>query len=255
MRFDNGLSLDFMNMGLFVGGIGWIHPEISISTYELIFVTEGEVFIEENGKYYHLTQGDLLCLRPGVLHRGYKETDGSSFFWLHFYSDNYEKLGVWLHHLTDIYNTSLLFKQLGHLSQDPDNRYLIECKLAAFLFDVVRGSTSQSKLFSDICEYVRINISAAPSVKDVSKKYSYSTDYLSRVFKENCGTSLKAYIDAQRNSYVKHLLLNTNMTIKEIGYSASFDSDNSLIKFFKYHNGISPTTFRNSYYLSHTNNK
>lgn len=255
IRFDNGTSLDFMNMGLFIGGKAWIHPEVSIATYELIYVTEGEVFIEENGKYYHLKQGDLMCLRPGVMHRGYRETDNSCFFWLHFYSDNYEKIGVWLHHVNDTYNTSLLFRQLGHLAVEPSNHYLIECRLAAFLFDISRGDSTKSKLFSDICEYIRINISTAPTIKDVSKKYLYSADYLSRIFKANCGISLKAYIDAERNSYVKHLLLNTNMTIKEISYAASFENDNALIKFFKYHNHLSPTVFRNSYYLSHTNNK
>ena len=255
IRFDNGVSLDFMNMGLFIGGKAWVHPQVSIATYELILVTQGEVFIEENGKYYHLKQGDLMCLRPGVMHRGYRETDGTCFFWLHFYSDNYEKLGIWLHHVTDLYNTALLFKQLGHLSGDPANKYLIECKLATFLFDIVRGASSQSKLFSDICEYIRINISAVPSIKAISEKYSYSPDYLSRVFKANCGLSLKSYIDTQRNSYIKHLLLNTNMTVKEISYAASFENDNALVKFFKYHTKMTPTEFLDVYSGTHINNK
>ncbi len=255
ITFDNGISLDFVNMGLFIGGDAWIHPEVSTPTYELIFVTSGEVYIEEDGKYYHLTSGDLICLRPGIIHRGYRETDGASFFWVHFYARNYDKIGVWLHHADDPYNFSLFFRQLGHLAKEQSDKYLIECKLCELLFEILRAHSNQSKLFYDIREYVRVNISSAPTVKEISRAYNYSSDYLSRVFRSCCGLSLKAYIDTERNAYIKHLLLSTNMTVKEISYAAAFDNDNALIKFFKYHNRISPSVFRNSYYSSHTNNK
>jgi len=255
IRFDNGISLDFMNMGLFIGGDAWIHPEISTPTYELIFVTSGEVYIEEDGKYYHLTKGDLICLRPGVIHRGYRETNGASFFWVHFFAGNYDKIGVWLYHADDPYNYSLFFRQLGHLAREQSNKHLVECKLCELLFEIARSRSNQSKLFYDICEYIRVNVASAPSVKAISERYNYSADYLSRVFKVNCGISLKSYLDMERNAFVKHLLLSTNMTIKEISYAAAFESDNALIKFFKYHNRTSPTAFRNSYYSTHTNNK
>jgi AraC-like DNA-binding protein len=252
---DNGAVLDFVNMGQFIGGERWKHPEITVATYELIFVTSGEVFIEEGDRAYHLQQGDLLCLRPNVVHRGYRETDGTSFFWLHFYAEHYEeKIGVGFYRPADPHNYRVLFRQLGHLACKEGNKALIECRLATALLEIVRSGTSQSKLFSEVCEYIRINITSGISVGEISEHFRYSSDYLSRIFKKNSGVSLKEYLDSERNKYVQQLLLTTDMTLKEIAASVSFESDNALIKFFRYHNQTTPTQFRNSYHALHTNN-
>ena len=242
-------------MGEFIGGKGWMHPEIAVNTHELIFVTAGEVFIEEDGILYHLKAGDLLCLKPNKIHRGYRKSDNARFFWLHFSSDGYEKIGIYNHRTADIHGYVLLFKQLGHLATLEGTSELIECRIAALLLDIMRERDTKSKLFSDICEYIRRNISAPITVRSIADTFCYSSDYLSRVFTKSCGLSLKAYIDAERNTYIKHLLLNTNLTVRQISDKAGFESDNALIKFFKYNNSTTPTAFRNSYYASHTNSK
>ena len=255
ITLDNGITLKYSYMGHFIGGEKWRHPEISVSTYEIIFVTEGEVYIEEDGKFYLLTEGDMLCLRPNLMHRGYKETDNTRFYWLHFFADNYDDLGIYHHRAVDIHNFKLFFRQLNHLAQDESNYALIECKLAAFLLETAAEVKKKNKLFSDISEHIRINIAAAPTVLEVAEHFRYNPDHLSRVFAKNCGIPLKAYISRERNAYVKHLLLSTNMTIREIACAASFESDNALIKFFKYNNGFTPTEFRSNFHASHTNNK
>ena len=56
--------IDFSNMGLFVGGEDWIHPETVNRTYEIIIVVKGKVFIEENENFHELKPGDMICLLP-----------------------------------------------------------------------------------------------------------------------------------------------------------------------------------------------
>lgn len=255
IEFGDGISIKFSNMGHFIGGERWRHPEISIDTYEIIFVTAGEVYIEEEGSFYLLTEGDMLCLRPGLTHRGYKETDNTRFYWLHFWADNYNKIGMYQHRTENTHNYKLFFRQMNHLACDKSNNNLIECKLAAFLLEALGEQSRKSKLFSDVSEHVRINIAAAPTVQSVAEAFGYNSDHLSRVFVKNSGIPLKAYIDRERNAYIKHLLLSTNMTVREIADVASFENDNLLIKFFKYNNAMTPTEFRNRYHASHTNNK
>lgn len=254
IELNNGIKLRFSNMGHFIGGEKWRHPEISVPTYEIIFVTAGEVYIEEEGSFYLLTEGDMLCLRPGLTHRGYKETDNTRFYWLHFWAENYDSLGVYRHRDTELHNHKLFFRQLNHLAKQKNCDQLVECKLAAFLLELSAESSKKIKLFSDVSEHVRINISSAPTVQSVAAHFGYNSDHLSRVFVKSCGIPLKAYIDRERNAYIKHLLLSTNMTVREIADAASFDSDNLLIKFFKYNNAMTPTEFRDKYHDSHTNN-
>lgn len=253
LKFDNGIEIDYVNMGYFIGYSGWTHPEITVETYEIIFVTEGDVYIEEGEKQYHLRAGDLLCLRPGIVHRGYAKGEIPCFYWLHFYAKNYDKVGVYTHHSSSIFNRALFFRQLNHLSQSRENRRVVECKFAAYLMELANMGEGKNKLFGDVCEYIRVHITDNMRARDIADLFGYSSDYLSRVFNANCGVSLKTYIMSKRNDYIKHLLLSTNMTVREIAEVMSFDSDNALIKFFRYANGTTPTLFRNSYYLSHTN--
>jgi len=255
IKLNDSITLNFSNMGHFIGGERWRHPEIATETYEIIFVTAGEVYIEEDGELFVLREGDMLCLRPNLIHRGYKETDNTRFYWLHFFAENYGELGLFRHHASDIHRSKLFFRELNHLAESEDNKLLIECMLATFLLETVNDMNKKNKLFSDACEFVRRNIASAPTVREVSEEFGYSSDHLSRVFVKNCGLPLKAYISRERNDLLKHLLLSTNLTVREIAFATSFESDNLLIKFFKYNNSVTPTEFRNKYHASHTNNK
>ena len=66
----------------------WIHPTRRIDSYEMIFVIDGTVFIEEDGAEYELNTNDVLILEPGRLHGGTSEsTSPTSFYWFHFRTD------------------------------------------------------------------------------------------------------------------------------------------------------------------------
>ena len=254
MRFDDAF-IDFSNMGLFVGGENWIHPETTNNTYELIFVVKGEVFIEEDGVRHDLKAGDFICLIPEVKHKGYKKSSGASFFWVHFYAKNYDRFGVYKKHASATYNYSSLMKNLNHLAKTQADKALIESKLLAFLLENKNPEQKDNKLFYDVSEYIRINVCFAPKVGTVAARFGYNADYLSRVFIKNCGVSLKKYIDSEREAFVADKLLNTTMTIKEIAAECSFIDDNALIKFFSARSGYSPTEYRNKVFATHTNRK
>lgn len=56
-------------------------------TFDLIFVTAGTLYMEENNKRYTVDERQFLILPPNRLHKGYKCCDKpTNFFWLHFYT-------------------------------------------------------------------------------------------------------------------------------------------------------------------------
>lgn len=78
---------------LIVGGkslyrVGDLHLRRTMpATFDLIFVTDGTLYIEENNQKYILKKGQFLILPPNRLHKGYKCcTEATNFFWLHFYT-------------------------------------------------------------------------------------------------------------------------------------------------------------------------
>ena len=67
---SNKIIYDYM--GLFTTDDNWIHPTSTESTYEIIYVTNGNVYIKEDDICYDLAKGDLIILKPGISHYGYK---------------------------------------------------------------------------------------------------------------------------------------------------------------------------------------
>lgn len=56
-------------------------------TFDLIYVTSGQLYMEENKQNFTLNRGQFLILPPNRLHRGTKCCEAeTNFYWLHFYT-------------------------------------------------------------------------------------------------------------------------------------------------------------------------
>ena len=99
-----------------------------------------------------------------------------------------------------------------------------------------------------------INIKNNVTVKDVADHFGYNPDYIGKLFKEYFHTGLKSYIAAERIKLAKDMLFTTNMTVMRISSELGFSSENNFIKFFSYHEHISPAKFRDRCGNTHINN-
>lgn len=249
----NNCKLEFSAIGLFDTDSEWIHPRISVKTYELIFVVNGEVHISEDGKEYHLTKGDLLLLDKNVEHFGNKKSFGhTSFFWLHFYCDDVSKFFKKKVYAVDSLVTERVMKELSHLFVQNIER--AEITLIKFLSELEDGGDYKNPSAYEIAEFVRINRNKPLTVDSLAKRFGYNADYITRIIKKEMGCDAKTLIIKRRLEYVQSLLINTNYSIKEISESAGFDHQNSFVKFFKYHKKITPTSYRKKYFHLHMNN-
>ncbi|MGI5878110.1 MAG: AraC family ligand binding domain-containing protein, partial [Christensenellales bacterium] len=81
---QSDFTISYVSSGMFLGS-DWSHPERTIDSYELLFVTKGEVYLHYNGERHVLCEGDAIIIYPGILHGGYKISQGdTSFYWFHF---------------------------------------------------------------------------------------------------------------------------------------------------------------------------
>lgn len=246
-------NLSFSNMGLFDTEEPWIHPTVTIDSYELIYVTSGEVFLREEETEYHLRRGDMILLDRGREHGGYETSHGhTSFYWLHFYTDRIEAFGLSKRiALPD--RAALIFKEIMH--QQGANRTLAELALAQFLITQATPAENGSRSAHEIVEYIRIHSHLPLTVGDVARKFGYSADHISRILRGEFGYDTKTAIVKMRLEYVESLLINTDAPIKRIALQCGFEDENKFVKFFKYHKRITPTQFRNRYFYVHMNSK
>ncbi len=245
--------LQLSNLGLFDTDAEWIHPSITVASYELIYVLSGEVKLYEADRRFCVREGELLLLYPGLEHGGYeKRTGHTSFYWLHFYTDD---LALW--EITKCapapHCTEKVLRRLMHLQEKEP--LLAELTLAQFFLEARAEKTYQNKTAHEVEEYLRIHAKKDLRVHEVAQRFGYSADHLSRLYRREFGIDLKAGIIRQRLSYMESLLLNTDATVKEIAAMSGFDDENLFVKFFKYHERITPGQYRNRFFRIHMNNK
>ena len=69
IKINEGATLQYVSSGLFSTTQKWIHPRRSIDSFEIIYVTHGDIYIEEDCINYHLKRGDALLLEPEKIQR------------------------------------------------------------------------------------------------------------------------------------------------------------------------------------------
>ena len=249
--------LGFEAIGEFISEEDWCHPIRSIKSYELIFVLSGTVYIFEDDEKYELKADECILLEPWKTHGGYKESSGfTSFYWFHFLTD----FDMPFKTLTDgdFYDIKYMLKKLLHMSNTPSYD-LCALDAASLLIykELVHASSAESgnSLVHKVAEYIRINIGKNITVTSIADYFGYSPDYLSKLFMHTFGLSAKEYITSERMKFAKNMLLTTNLSVKEISARMDFPEENNFINFFKYHEKISPSRFRNKYFNVHMNNK
>lgn len=88
--------------------------------------------------------------------------------------------------------------------------------------------------------YNNINL----SVPFISERLFLAPNYLSRVFKEQTGENLLAYIQTVRINMAKKLLKNSNHTIEQISIETGFSNSDSFRRVFKKTEGITPGDYK-----------
>lgn len=259
--YSNTLSIEYESCGKFHTRDKWIHPNRTINSYEIILVEKGLVYIQEENTSYSLECGDLLILSPNKRHFGTKEIDMNiSFYWVHFNVSDYSLLNInsTFFKLNDSYKIANLFKQMIHSSYSPEHpKEYVNLLTVQILMELKiienRYANSFRPLMKNVAEYIRINSDKMLTVYDVANHFQYNEDYLSKLFKSTFKINLKEYIINQKIERAKYYLLNTNYTIKQIALLLNFNESNTFIKYFKYHENITPTNFRNLYFNTHMN--
>lgn len=255
----NQNDLIFKYGGKFTSRGDWIHPERMIDTYELVVMTEGKAEIEEDGISYSLKKGSVLLLEPGKLHRGVRVShERVSFYWIHFCAENMTEPKKCFS-LREPYEVGLLCRQILHYTQKQYPNEVVSALLWVLLCELEDQGKGDDPMAGALAvrvrEWIRINTDKRLEVRDVAEHFGYHADYLSRVFFAAYGHGLKTEINACRMREIKRLLMESDKTLYEIAASVGMADYKLFLKFFKYHEGITPSEFRVMYPCFRTNNR
>lgn len=107
-----------------------------------------------------------------------------------------------------------------------------------------RGEIDLKWVLEDIKNQLDTNYTELLQLDDLAKSYSFTKQYLNKMFKKEYQYPIHEYLLKTRMERAAYLLKNTSMDIKEITVSVGYSDQSYFSKVFKKHFGVSPNTYR-----------
>lgn len=92
--------------------------------------------------------------------------------------------------------------------------------------------------------YVEANLAGKITLGSVARALGYHPNYLSARFLELSGQSLHRYIERQRMSLAKGLLVSTDLSVAQVGERCGFSEPSYFVKAFVRFEGTTPGKYR-----------
>ena len=106
----------------------------------------------------------------------------------------------------------------------------------------------RSSLVGDVQNRIANYISERLDVESMARHFRVSREHLSRVFREQTGTPLHAYITRARLRFAVNLLLQTRLNVKEIAAKCGYTEYSVFYRAFRKRIGMSPEALREAGY-------
>lgn len=240
--------------------------------YEMMILTEKNAGHLIEGQYYNLEVGDIVLLKPGILHKTvYFGHEPTKRFIIRFRFESLEADLRSARTVLSLFNQevpiirlpveerneliSLLFDMYYLRRDNPDYQEVeIYSMLISFLCKLyqARGRNQYTneifdklshKIFS-ITSYIHKNYPENLNLEELSERFFISPCYLSRKFKEISGFSLVQYIQMTRIRNAQKLLFDSDDSIQMIAEKCGFTSFSQFNRVFNKYCTMSPRLFR-----------
>ena len=109
---------------------------------------------------------------------------------------------------------------------------------------LVRNANAEPPAITRAKQYIKDHQADEISLGDVAKAVNTSTFYFCKMFKKATGLNFTDYLSRVRVEKARNLLLNPNLRISEIAFSAGFQSLSHFNRVFRRIAGESPTRYR-----------
>jgi AraC family transcriptional regulator, arabinose operon regulatory protein len=281
MRLDSIIKIQ--DLGFHKINNEYSHPNRTLDWNVFLYVASGEMEVWEGDTEYVIKKGEYLFLKSGLHHWGEPKTPaGTSWYWIHFFSDN---------SLVDCQelNINLNSYQSLSLNQDEYDKYIqlpkqgmtsngqkFEARLDSIIqlskssnpFRAVSLSMQTMELFFELYNDFSITYPLTKSDRTVQRlidyleqKESYSLDseeistyldmnysYLCEVFKSKTGNTIQMYNSQVFMDKAVKMMRNSNMNISEISEILGFKNPFYFSRVFRKVNGIPPSDYMSRIY-------
>ncbi|MCQ6557344.1 AraC family transcriptional regulator [Paenibacillus mendelii] len=257
--------------------IGQVHPNrSSISVFDMVIVTKGALFFQEEDRQWSVKPGEALILHPDRRHFAYHPcTATTHFYWIHFQSTGewtevseivpdmnkrtkqlYQRIEEFPIHLprfcsfTSPASAYEKLKTLLQLEGNPstDSKWRQQAVFQSLLFDMNEKQKQQASPIERLAEavetYLRQNYRNRVCYDDFRNRLHFHPTYITRCMKQIYGCTPLEYLTRYRVEQSKLLLVNTDMSIYTIAQEVGFSTSTYYIRCFVKIETVTPKHYR-----------
>lgn len=141
-------------------------------------------------------------------------------------------------------NTNNYLEQIGNVSSCYNIFTCIKEYLSKVILILEEYGSVKSNYSETIEQHIRQNFKKPITLEELSELVFVSPAYLSRVFHQDKGISIRTFINQLRIDEAKQMVLNSELPINEIATICGFPNISHFNRIFKEMVGTSPSSLR-----------
>ena len=241
--------------------------------YEIYFFSGGDVMMDISGSLHRLSEGDLIIIPPGVMHRAVIN-DGSIpyrrfVFWISrdYFSElagrsedfiyalrRAEGIGGGVFHFNIAASNVMHSKLFSLLDEVHSMRFARDSFIATAISDLllyIGRSIYESEMskqdpdisaYESITAYIETHLEEDLSLAKISEALYLSKYYISHMFRENTGMTIHNYILMRRLKSAE-LAMRDGASANEAAAVSGFSDYSGFYRAFRKEYGVSPSEY------------
>ena len=222
--------------------------------YEVHIITDGLQVYEIGGKRYDVSKGNMLFISPRIPHRLLHSSKKICKFAICFNSDKQTEKPFFKTEITPVLleGLNLLYDESGKSTEF--SLFLTECRLCEIIITLLRfagyregiinAHEGTNSILSLAKQYITDNIERAPTVSEVANYCCISERQLTRLFATHEKQTPKQFITDVKIKKIAKLILDDDLSLREISDRMGFASEYYFNALFKKHFGLPPSNYR-----------
>ncbi|WP_417897342.1 helix-turn-helix domain-containing protein [Bacillus haimaensis] len=271
----------FIRGGEFTFQKGKSHFSRVFTVFDLLYVTKGTLYMQEDEEKFEVKEGQYVILVPGKRHTGYKGCDeDTTYFWLHFVipNDEYQVVDTKELDWSYVYKKEPTFIEPGHYrfhipqyaevkrreiveqqlenmlsisdgdAHLPDDYLKQQIYFSEFILQLQKEAFSIPSATEKVCELamklIQENYQSPISMTWLKEELNFHPDYITRCMQKTIGISPVQYLTHFRLHQAKRLLVETEYKVSTISREVGIEDVTYFSKLFKKMEGTTPMEYR-----------
>lgn len=275
--FEDGQSISALKHNCYTPAV--VHDH---TFFELTYVYDGSCQQSINGQQVQLRTGDFMVMPPGVHHSIFvfdksiiiqipiKKTTLENIFFNFLRNDNILSMffinSIYAQHVNDYIvfhsgddlhiKTAVSFLLLENINKEEYwHNMMINTTMNIFglllrnyeknveLPSIVKKSDVQR---FGLIRFIQENYTCV-TLEKIADKFHYTPEYTSKLIKETTGMNFKQILQKVRIERAEFMLIDSNLTIQNIGLQVGYENVEHFIRTFKKANQMTPTEYRKAH--------